>query len=146
MLDEETRQYLGIGVEEFARRYNAGEYDDPDDDPIVMRLGFHLEFLQQDDTPVSRSGQDPEALVPCGGGGAVVASEPEDLNVEYREITSAEAWILLDADTRRYLGIGAEEFARRYHAGEYDDPDDDPFIMRLAMELEFLERNAAATP
>jgi len=38
---------LGIGADEFARRYNAGEYDDPDDDPRLMRLAFHLEFLQQ---------------------------------------------------------------------------------------------------
>ena len=73
-----------------------------------------------------------------------MTTEPDETAVEYREITREEAWALLDQDTRRYLGIGVAEFARRYHAGEYDDPDDDPFIMRLAMELEFLERNDAA--
>jgi len=75
-----------------------------------------------------------------------MTSEPNKKGVTYREITRAEAWAMLDADTHRYLGIGVKEFARRYHAGEYDDPDDDPFIIRLAMELEFLERNEAAAP
>jgi hypothetical protein len=57
------------------------------------------------------------------------------------EITAEEAWAMLDADARRYLGIGAKEFAARYNAGEYDDPDDDPVIMRLAFDLEFLQRH-----
>ena len=34
-----------------------------------------------------------------------------------------------------------EEFARRYHAGEYGDPDDDGRISMLVFYLEFLERN-----
>lgn len=75
-----------------------------------------------------------------------MTSEPGRKGVTYRTITRDEAWAMLDADTHRYLGIGVKEFARRYHAGEYDDPDDDPFIIRLAMELEFLERNEAAAP
>jgi hypothetical protein len=58
-----------------------------------------------------------------------------------RDVTREESWAMLDEWCRDYLGIGVEEFARRYHAGEYDDPDDDPKIMRLAMRLEFLERN-----
>ena len=69
-----------------------------------------------------------------------MASEPEETGVEVREITRAEAWALLAEDCGRRLGIGVEEFARRYHAGEYDDPDDDRSIMELAMRLEFLER------
>jgi hypothetical protein len=75
-----------------------------------------------------------------------MARDPDETGVAFRTITRQEAWALLDEDTRRRLGIGVEEFARRYHAGEYDDPDDDPDVMWLAMELEFLERNAAAAP
>jgi hypothetical protein len=76
-----------------------------------------------------------------------MASEREETGVEVREITRAEAWALLDEDCRRRLGIGVEEFARRYHAGAYDDPDDEPFtIMPLAMELESLGRNSVAVP
>jgi hypothetical protein len=74
-----------------------------------------------------------------------MTSEPEETGITYREITREEAWKLLDEDVRRRLGIGVEEFARRYHVGEYDDPDDDPSIMELAMRLESLERNEAAT-
>ena len=74
-----------------------------------------------------------------------MATHPDDTGVEYREITREEAWAMLDADTHRYLGISAAEFARRYNAGEYDDPDDDPFIMRLAFDLEFLQRTARST-
>jgi len=75
-----------------------------------------------------------------------MATEREETSVTFREITREEAWALLDEDARRRLGIGVEEFAQRYHAGDYDDPDDDPDVMWLAMELEFLERNAAAAP
>lgn len=75
-----------------------------------------------------------------------MARDPDETGVTYREITREQAWALLDEDTRRRLGIDVEEFARRYHAGEYDDPDDDPFIIRLAMQLESLERNEAAAP
>ena len=75
-----------------------------------------------------------------------MASEPEETGVEVREITRAEAWAMLDADCRRRLGIGVAEFARCYHAGEYDDPDDDPDVMWLAMKLEVLERTAPAAP
>ena len=75
-----------------------------------------------------------------------MSSQRDEPGVEYREITREEAWADLERDTRRYLGIGVEEFARRYNAGEYDDPDDDPFIMRLAFDLEFLQRSAAAQP
>ena len=73
-------------------------------------------------------------------------TDADELGVTVREVTHDEAWAMLDQETRAHLGIGVEEFARRYHAGEYDDPDDDPFIMRLAFDLEFLERNAAAQP
>lgn len=60
-----------------------------------------------------------------------------------RDITREESWALLDEWCREYLGIGVEEFTRRYHAGEYGDPDDDPKVMRLVMILSFLEQ---ATP
>ncbi|MGH2585271.1 MAG: hypothetical protein ACRDJE_10195 [Dehalococcoidia bacterium] len=72
-----------------------------------------------------------------------MTSEPSRTGVTYRTITRDEAGAMLDADTHRYLGIGVKEFARRYHAGEYDDPDDDPFIMRLGFRLEFLQQNDA---
>lgn len=74
-----------------------------------------------------------------------MTSKSRKTGVTYREITREEAWTMLDADIRRYLGIGAEEFAHRYNAGEYDDPDDDPKLMGLAMRLEFLQQNDPAT-
>jgi hypothetical protein len=75
-----------------------------------------------------------------------MSTEPDTGGVETREITREEAWAMLDADARRYLGISAEEFARRYNAGEYDDPDDDRRIMSLAFDLEFLQRNGPIPP
>jgi hypothetical protein len=73
-----------------------------------------------------------------------VAAHPENAGIEVREVSHEEAWAMLDADTRRYLGIGVAEFAERYHAGAYDDPDDDPVVMRLAFDLEHLQRTGAA--
>lgn len=75
-----------------------------------------------------------------------MSTEPDTGGVEIREITREEAWAMLDAGTHRYLGISAEEFARRYNAGEYDDPDDDTRIMALAFDLEFLQRNGPIPP
>jgi hypothetical protein len=57
------------------------------------------------------------------------------------EITIEEAWAMLDADVRHYLGISASEFADRYDAGEYDDPDDDTRIMSFAFDLEGMRCN-----
>ncbi len=74
-----------------------------------------------------------------------MAAHPEEAGIEVREVTHEAAWAMLDADTRRYLGIGAGEFADRYNAGAYDDPDDDPVVIRLAFDLEHLQRNGAAT-
>ena len=62
--------------------------------------------------------------------------------VQARDITREEAWAMLDEWCQEYLGIGVQEFARRYHAGAYDDPDDDLKIMRLAIFLESLEEGA----
>jgi hypothetical protein len=59
------------------------------------------------------------------------------------ELTTEEAWAMLDKECRRKLGITAHEFAARYNAGEYDDPDDHPEIMGMAMDLEFLQRTSA---
>ena len=75
-----------------------------------------------------------------------MTTDPESTGVEVREITRDESWALLDEATRRVLGIDAHEFARRYNAGAYDDPDDDPAIMRLAFHLEFLQQNEDSAP
>jgi hypothetical protein len=58
-----------------------------------------------------------------------------------RDITREESWAMLDEWCREFLNIGVDEFARRYHAGEYGDPDNDGRISMLAFYLEFLERN-----
>jgi hypothetical protein len=70
-----------------------------------------------------------------------VATHSEKASIEVREVSHEEAWAMLDADTRHYLGIGVAEFAERYNAGAYDDPDDDPLVMRLAFDLEHLQRS-----
>jgi len=71
-----------------------------------------------------------------------VTTSAEDLNdlPEIVDLSRESSWAILDEDCRAYLGIGVDEFVRRYNAGEYDDPDDDPRIMSLAMHLEHLQR------
>lgn len=48
---------------------------------------------------------------------------------------------MLDEQTRKYLGISAEEFIEQWDSGHYDDPDDrtknGPEIMRLGMLSRF---------
>lgn len=50
-------------------------------------------------------------------------------------LTEAEELALLDAHTRRSLNLSAEEFLRKWHAGEFGDPDRTPGLMRIVMLL-----------
>lgn len=60
---------------------------------------------------------------------------------QIREITKEEGHRMLDEQTRKYLGISAEEFIEQWDSGHYDDPDDrtknGPEIMRLGMLSRF---------
>jgi hypothetical protein len=50
LLDRQTRRYLDLSVDEFIRRWDAGEFGDPDDrsanPPAVMRLGMLVPFVR----------------------------------------------------------------------------------------------------
>jgi hypothetical protein len=50
LFDRSARHYLGISGEEFLRRWDAGEYDDPDDrtknPPEVMEVASLLPFVR----------------------------------------------------------------------------------------------------
>lgn len=54
--------------------------------------------------------------------------------VEVEEMTDAEAWAMLDREARQLLNVGAEEFVRRWHAGDYRDSTD-PRVTHVAMLL-----------
>ena len=45
MVDELTRQYLDMGLEEFLRAWDAGEFEDTDT-PEVMRIAMLLPFVR----------------------------------------------------------------------------------------------------
>ncbi|MEX1255011.1 MAG: hypothetical protein WEE64_11800 [Dehalococcoidia bacterium] len=49
-------------------------------------------------------------------------------------MTAEEGRKLLDRQARRYLGMSGKEFIRKWHAGEFEDPDQ-PDVMRVAMLL-----------
>lgn len=70
---------------------------------------------------------------------AVTSTRLQDEQI--RELSVAEGWALLDARARRYLGISAQEFIRRWRAGEYPDPDQ-PEIMPVVMALPFARDEA----
>jgi hypothetical protein len=67
--------------------------------------------------------------------------EPKTEDNEIREISKEEGREMLDAQTRKYLGISADEFIRRWDSGYYDDPDDrtknGPEVMRLGILSRF---------
>lgn len=58
-----------------------------------------------------------------------------------RELTIEEGWELLDTRARRVLGISAEEFIRKWDAGEFGDPDDVPGIWDVGGLLPFVGKN-----
>lgn len=62
-------------------------------------------------------------------------------DIPFVEQTPEEAWADFDADVRRRLGITAIEFARRYHSGEFGDPDSDPDLSWLSFAYVGLRRN-----
>lgn len=55
------------------------------------------------------------------------AHNPDELEagdgVTVVEVTPEEGLLLLDRQTRARLGMGAEEFIRKWEAGEIEDPD-----------------------
>ncbi len=53
---------------------------------------------------------------------------------EVTELTPEGQADLLEREARRLLNVSAEEFARRWHAGEYQH-NDDPKITQVAMLL-----------
>lgn len=50
LFDRQARRYLGISGEEFLKKWDAGEYGDPDDrtknPPGVMQLAMLLPFVR----------------------------------------------------------------------------------------------------
>jgi len=67
---------------------------------------------------------------------------PADDDSDIRYITPEEGWEMFDRETRRVLNMGAEEFLRRYDAGEFDDilrgtGDDHSKLISLEMMIPF---------
>jgi hypothetical protein len=56
--------------------------------------------------------------------------------VKVRELTRDQGWTLLDKQARRYLGMSAEEFVRRWDLGDFAQ-DDRYEVQRVAMLLPF---------
>ncbi len=77
--------------------------------------------------PFRRTEQEPEA-------------EPdvafEDDRIDW--VSLEEGWELLDEQARAHLNMSAEEFARRYHAGEIEDYEQ-PEVIKLSYLLSFAE-------
>jgi hypothetical protein len=69
----------------------------------------------------------------------ILATMATDPGTDVRQVSPTEGERLLDEQARRYLGMTADEFARRWAAGELD-PDDHPDVMRVAMLLPFAGR------
>ncbi|MEV6848763.1 hypothetical protein [Actinoplanes sp. NPDC051411] len=60
------------------------------------------------------------------------ASNAHEIDVV--ELTADEEHANIDGECQRALGIGIEEFTRRWHSGYYQDCDD-PRVTQVAMLL-----------
>lgn len=67
----------------------------------------------------------------CLGGDALVTQSTAD---EVVELTAEEDREILEREARRLLNLSADEFARRWDAGEYKH-DSDPKVTQVAMLL-----------
>jgi hypothetical protein len=54
---------------------------------------------------------------------------------QLQKLTSDQSRVLLEERVQRRLGIDLEEFIRRWQTGFYDDPDDNPDALELAVLL-----------
>jgi hypothetical protein len=75
---------------------------------------------------------------------ASMATAPEPIHDEQiddgvRFLDDDEARELFDREARRLLGISGEEFLRRYDAGEYNRPLEDPEEENLMLMLMSLD-------
>jgi hypothetical protein len=52
--------------------------------------------------------------------------------VTFENISEDESWAIFDHTSRRLLGIGGDEFARRWDSGDYSASDDID-VMQVAM-------------
>jgi hypothetical protein len=59
-----------------------------------------------------------------------------DHGVEVVEVTREEGRAMLDQAAREALNMSADEFLRKWDAGEYEDADD-PAVTRVAMLIPF---------
>lgn len=69
---------------------------------------------------------------------------PEERERGYRILTPEEGRAQFDRAARRWMGIGGEEFIRRWDAGEYDaiaDKDGHRHIMQLAGLIGFARQD-----
>jgi hypothetical protein len=57
-----------------------------------------------------------------------------DAGVGVQELTQAEGRALFDKQAQRYLGMSGDDFACKWEADEFADPDR-PEVMRVAMLL-----------
>lgn len=60
----------------------------------------------------------------------------------FKELSDAEGFALLDAQTRRHLGISASEFVARWDQGDYVDSDD-PQVRHLAVLIPLGRQDSA---
>jgi hypothetical protein len=65
----------------------------------------------------------------------MAGKQTADANGHVRELSREEGRELFDRQAMRYLKMSGEEFVRAWDAGEFDDPDSSPDVMRVAMLL-----------
>src|SRR5579871_2269738 len=67
-----------------------------------------------------------------------MVAKPRKRTPRYRELSHEEGWQLLEETAQQYLGIGADEFVRKWRAGEFGDPDEtNPDIWSVVFTLPF---------
>lgn len=69
------------------------------------------------------------------GANTLTESPPSSLDEQDDSwfLTKEQTWELFEREVHRYLGISAEEFLRRWDAGEWPDPDSVDGLMSLVM-------------
>jgi len=68
-----------------------------------------------------------------------MATDRKTVAGQIRELSREEGIALLERQTRRALGMSAEEFIHAWHAGKFDDDPDQPELMRLVALIPFAQ-------
>lgn len=127
MFDETARRYMNMSGEEFLRRWETGDFEDPDSSDVIHVGIMAPLFVDCGSGLKYESSAISEKLLSADGAHARTMRSPkpepelDESRIVY--LTREEGLALLDEQAWEYLNMSGEEFLQRWETGDFEDPD-----------------------